>query len=364
MGSPHVPARGGRRRLRSPSLRPGEAAGIVPKKYTQIALSIETLLDLSTLSIEEVTGQLKAVDDREEAPPANPVSADGKLLFTEEQWLARQKEKKKQEGSSSCKDRHRQPCKKSSDSGTGGDGGKGGGGGGGERKATRDDTCLNCGHHDHWARECMQPMRQGAAHMAQAEEEESSLILAHASPMLRPKGEASKGEGLASLHTHSTPPLTSSALLHIDKPRALAFLDDGSNDDKLEGWYLDSGATHHMTGCVRHFADLDRSVRGSVKFGDESAVEICGIGSVVFVAKTGEHKLLHGVYYIPALRNSIIGLGQLDEGGSRVEIDRGVLRIYDRCGRLLTKVNRGRNRLYMLHMEVARPLCLAARRDC
>jgi hypothetical protein len=30
-------------------------------------------------------------------------------------------------------------------------------------------------------------------------------------------------------------------------------------------------------------------------------VEICGIGSVVFMAKTGEHKLLHGVYYIPAL---------------------------------------------------------------
>jgi hypothetical protein len=53
-------------------------------------------------------------------------------------------------------------------------------------------------------------------------------------------------------------------------------------------------------------------------FGNESAVEICGIRSVVFVAKTGEHKLLHGVYYIPALRNSIISLGQLDEGGSRV----------------------------------------------
>jgi hypothetical protein len=28
---------------------------VVPKKYTQIALSMETLLDLLTLSIEEVT---------------------------------------------------------------------------------------------------------------------------------------------------------------------------------------------------------------------------------------------------------------------------------------------------------------------
>jgi hypothetical protein len=40
-----------------------------------------------------------------------------------------------------------------------------------------------------------------------------------------------------------------------------------------------------------------------------------------------------------------------------------VLWIWDRSGRLLTKVNRGHNRLYVLHMEVARPLCLAARRD-
>jgi hypothetical protein len=46
---------------------------------------MKTLIDLPTLSIEEVTRQLKAVDDREEAPHANPVSIDGKLLFTEEQ---------------------------------------------------------------------------------------------------------------------------------------------------------------------------------------------------------------------------------------------------------------------------------------
>jgi hypothetical protein len=54
-------------------------------------------------------------------------------------------------------------------------------------------------------------------------------------------------------------------------------------------------------------------------------VEIEGPGSVIFVAKTGEHRLLTGVYYVPALRNSIINLGQLDENRSCVEIEHGLL---------------------------------------
>ena len=40
-----------------------------------------------------------------------------------------------------------------------------------------------------------------------------------------------------------------------------------------------------------------------------------------------EHHLFTGVYYIPALKNYIISVGQLDENGSRVEIEDGMLRI-------------------------------------
>jgi hypothetical protein len=118
-----------------------------------------------------------------------------------------------------------------------------------------------------------------------------------------------------------------------------------------------------MTGRREFFTELNSSVRGSVKFGDASGVEIKGVGSVIFIAESSEHRLLTGVYYIPALRNSIISLGQLDENGSRVEIKDGVLRIWDCHRRLLAKVTRGTNRLYVLNVQVAPPLCLAARRD-
>jgi hypothetical protein len=177
------------------------------------------------------------------------------------------------------------------------------------------------------------------------EEEELALLLAHTSIELSPAAS------------------TTVALLHLDELRAHAFLGDGSSNDKTGGWCLDTGATHHMTSRREFFTELDSDVRGSVKFGDASSMEIKGVGFVIFTAESDEHRLLTGVYCILALRNSIINLGQLDENGSCAEIKDRVMRIWDRHHHLLAKVTRGTNRLYVLNVQVAQALCLAARRD-
>jgi hypothetical protein len=106
-------------------------------------------------------------------------------------------------------------------------------------------------------------------HVAQVEEE-PALLLAHASIKLSP---------VAS---------TAAALLHLNEPRAHALLDDGSSSDKAGGWCLNNGATHHMTGQWEFFTELDSDVRGSVKFGDASGVEIKGVSAVIFTAESGE----------------------------------------------------------------------------
>jgi hypothetical protein len=55
-----------------------------PEKYKQIARSIESLLNLSTMSIEEAIGRLKVVDCDEPQPLSGPIIVGGKLHLTQE----------------------------------------------------------------------------------------------------------------------------------------------------------------------------------------------------------------------------------------------------------------------------------------
>lgn len=48
-----------------------------------------------------------------------------------------------------------------------------------------------------------------------------------------------------------------SALLYTDEPRAQVFLSNGTSDKKIDGWYLDTDATRHITGQREYFSDLD-----------------------------------------------------------------------------------------------------------
>jgi hypothetical protein len=53
------------------------------EKYKQIARSIESLLDLSTMSIEEAIGRLKVVDGDEPQSLSGPITVGGKLHLTQ-----------------------------------------------------------------------------------------------------------------------------------------------------------------------------------------------------------------------------------------------------------------------------------------
>jgi hypothetical protein len=81
----------------------------------------------------------------------------------------------------------------------------------------------------------------------------------------------------------------------------------------------------------------------------------------LFSCKTREHQVFRGVYYIPKLNTNIIILGLLDEVGFQIIIDGGVLKIKDGERRLLAKVIRSPNRLYVINVELAKHVCLHAK---
>jgi hypothetical protein len=130
-------------------------------------------------------------------------------------------------------------------------------------------------------------------------------------------------------------------------------------DPEPHRWVLDTGAPNHMTGSRAAFVNIDSSITGTVRFGNGTIIHIEGYGTVLFSLKSGEHRALDNVYYIPRLTAHIISVGQLDEHGYKVQIEHGVMRIQDERRRLLAKIHRSPNRLYVLSANLARPVCLA-----
>nr|KAJ0195020.1 hypothetical protein LSAT_V11C700382440 [Lactuca sativa] len=84
----------------------------------------------------------------------------------------------------------------------------------------------------------------------------------------------------------------------------------GSEDENM--WYLENGASNHMTGSKALFAELDEKVTS-----------------------------------------------QMTEEGYDIGMKREFLRMYDEAGHLIMKVQRSRNRLYKIKLTPGKPTCLA-----
>jgi hypothetical protein len=146
---------------------------------------------------------------------------------------------------------------------------------------------------------------------------------------------------------------------HLEIREEKVFL-QRQEEEKLEGtWILDTGATNHMSGSRAVFTDLDTKVLGTVRFGDNSVARIKGHGTIKSVCKNGEIRSFVGAYFIPRLTTNIISIGQLDEAKYKIHVDDGVMRIQEPDGRLLARIVRVENRLYLLHLKIAQPMCLA-----
>jgi transposase InsO family protein len=224
--------------------------------------------------------------------------------------------------------------------------------------------CYNCNKFaGHFSRDCKEPRlpRKGQqqAHLTKTEEEPAAL-LARVCNLSDDDGPALL---MATVMARKDAPtrFTHGPSVHVDMVEEHVFLTKDEHRD--DSWFLDTGASNHMTDHRSVFAEMDTNVTGTVKFGDGSVVEIQGRGTVLFACANGEHRALSDVYYIPRLRSNIFSLGQLDQNGCEVHIRGGWLKLLDHNQKLLAKVQRARNRLYVITLNIAQPVCLSAVHD-
>jgi hypothetical protein len=152
-------------------------------------------------------------------------------------------------------------------------------------------------------------------------------------------------------------------IMHLHKERVFTQLGEGEEHD-CKSWICDTGAMNHMLGSWAAFAELDTTVRGTVRFGNDSMTKIEGRGVVEFLRKNDERRSFVGVYFIPRLMVNIVSVGQLDEAGYDIHIKAGKMDIHELVGRLLARIERKQSRLYVLGVNIARRAdCLSVRAE-
>jgi hypothetical protein len=219
---------------------------VVCPRYKQLVVTMEAFVDLSTLSIEEITGTLKSSDDVDEEvrPPGN--SSTGKLLLTHEEWLKRSKQDGGRSGSSSGeKQDHKNR--------------RGRGSGGAGRGANRDPNkppstpCFKCHQMGHWARYCpKKAKKKEQAHMAHVdEEEEPTLLMAQASQVNTSSSSASLAPTPPPADPIAPTPSPAHRRVEIEEQKVFAELGPRKDRDPLR-WVLDSGSTNHMIDAGAH----------------------------------------------------------------------------------------------------------------
>ena len=167
----------------------------------------------------------------------------------------------------------------------------------------------------------------------------------------------------ASTSSSNTAVVTSSLLMAVVEEVSDLLLHGSkgaSSDPTL--WYLDAGATNHMTGRREFFRNLDESTTGSVKFGDNSRIKIGGKGEIEVNQRDGSILCLRNVMFVPMLEANTLSLGRLDEEGYWMIKGEGKLTIFNPNGQLFVEVHRSSGRHYLLKLSIV-DQCLITTED-
>jgi len=84
-------------------------------------------------------------------------------------------------------------------------------------------------------------------------------------------------------------------------------------------WYVDSGASNHMTSHGEWFKDIkDLKTSGFVETGDDITHPITQFDKVPLSMQDGQTKYLKYVLHVPTIIKNLVSVGQMVEQGLQV----------------------------------------------
>ena len=89
-------------------------------------------------------------------------------------------------------------------------------------------------------------------------------------------------------------------------------------------WYLDSGASFHMTGDKELFSDLEeKDLQMHIEMGDDGRYNVTGIGTITFEREYGNPFLLKNGMHVSGLKKNLVSVSMLEDRGYDVVFSEG-----------------------------------------
>ena len=210
------------------------------KKYIHFVASLEQVLDLKVTSFEDIIGRLKAYEERVGEDDEDGHEEQSKLMYANSE---------NREYNGDFRNRGRR--------------GRSYGRGRGRGRSYQEFdiskiTCFRCDKNGHFASSCpdrllkLQETYENRLKEITNYTQEADRLLMHEVVYLNEKNVNPKD------------------------------FEASSDSDRV--WYLDNGASNHMTGRYEYFKNIDYLVTGKVRFGDDSRIDIKGKGSILFIS--------------------------------------------------------------------------------
>jgi hypothetical protein len=117
-------------------------------------------------------------------------------------------------------------------------------------------------------------------------------------------------------------------------------------------WYLDSGASFHMTGDKESFSDLEeKDLKMHIEMGDDGKYSATSIGTITFQRESGNPFKLKNVMHVPVLKKNLVSVAMLEDKGYDVVFSSGIAYLRHIETSQVKKIGIQVKNIYMLEVD-------------